>query len=110
MSATSKAPPADPRLAALMVSPRSDLIEFVAGADGKVIKEIDQDPSSLGFRKPLREYSYSGGKVVGLTAYRYLADHVEITRTVVSYKADGSVDQYLESTSENYGGKAESDH
>lgn len=95
--------PADPRLAALTVSPPSDLIEFIVGADGKVIKEIDQDPSSLGFKRPSREYTYANGRVVALTAYRYFGDHVEITKIAVSYKPDGSVDQYMESVSTDHG-------
>ena len=97
--------PPDPRLAALMVSPDNDLIEFVRGSDGKVITEIDKDPSSPGFKKPMREYMYSRGKVIGLTAYRYLPDHVEISRTAVSYKPDGSIDRYAESTSDESGKK-----
>jgi hypothetical protein len=91
--------PSDARLAALAVSPDNGLIEFVRAPDGKVIAEIDNDPGSPGFRKPSREYLYSGNKVVGLTAYRYFADHVEINRTSVSYKPDGSVDDLAESTS-----------
>jgi hypothetical protein len=94
----SKRVPPDPRLTALMVSPDNDLIEFVRGSDGKVITEIDKDPSSPGFRKPTREYTYSGDRVIGLTSYRYLPGHVEISRTTVSYKPDGSVDQWAEST------------
>lgn len=101
-----EAVPSDPRLAALMVSPPSDLIEFVPGPDGKIIKEIDQDPSSLGFKKPSREYTYRNGRVVGLTAYRYLSDHVEITKIAVSYKPDGSLDQYRESMSNEYRGQS----
>ena len=97
--------PADPRLRALMVSPDNGLIEFVAGPDGKVLKELDKDPNSPGFRKPLREYRYSGDRVVGLTAYQYLGDQVQVVRTAVSYKPDGSVDQYRESTSYDYGKK-----
>ncbi len=97
--------PDDPRLAALRVSPDNGLIEFVAAAGGKVIQEIDNDPNSLGYRKPTREYRYSGDKVVGLTAYRYLGDRVEITRTAVSYKPDGSVDQLREETSYEFGKK-----
>ena len=100
-----RAASADPRLAALMVSPDNGLIEFVPGADGRVIKEIDKDPNSLGFKKPLREYTYTGGKVTGLTSYQYFGDHVQITKTAVSYKPDGSVDQYLESTDHDYGKK-----
>jgi hypothetical protein len=93
--------PSDPRLAALAVSPPNDLIEFVRGADGQVIKEIDKDPASAGFNKPSREYMYSHGQVIGLTAYRYLGNQVEITRTAVSYKPDGSVDQFVANTTYN---------
>ena len=96
---STEAVPSDPRLAALTISPASDLIEFVPGPDGKIIKEIDQDPSSLGFKKPSREYTYRNGRVVGLTAYRYLSDHIEITKIAVAYKPDGTVDQYMESMS-----------
>jgi hypothetical protein len=99
----SKPASSDRRLAALQVSPDNGFIEFVVGADGKVIKEIDKNPSSLGFRKPSREYTYVGERVTGLTAYQYFGDHVQITRTAVSYKPDGSVDQYVESTSYDYG-------
>jgi hypothetical protein len=97
--ASGRPAPVDPRLAALMVSPDNGVIEFVKGGDGRVIREIDQDPNSLGYKKPLREYVYSGDKIVGLTTYRYHADQVEVVRTAVSYKPDGSVDQYREETS-----------
>jgi hypothetical protein len=97
---TSAPLPADPRLAAFAVSPDNGLIEFVVGADGKVIAELDKDPGSRSFKKPLREYTYSGDRVIGLTSYQYFGDRVEVTRTSVSYKPDGSVDQYLESRSE----------
>lgn len=89
----------DPRLAALGVSPDNDLIQFVRGADDRVIAEIDKDPSSPSFQKPLREYMYSDGRVVGATSYRYFPDRVEVSRTAVSYKPDGSVDKFSESTS-----------
>jgi hypothetical protein len=93
--------PADPRLAALAVSPDNGLIEFIRTPDGKVISEIDKDPGSPSFHRPLREYVYAGDRVVALTAYRYLGDHVEVDRTMVSYKPDGSVDQFAQSTSVN---------
>lgn len=95
--------PGDPRLAALRVSPDNDLIEFVSAVDGRVIREIDNDPASVSYRKPLRDYSYRGNSVVGMTAYQYLGDHVQVTRTRVSYKPDGSVDELQESTSYEYG-------
>jgi len=98
--------PPDPRLAALRVSPDNGLIKFVVGDNGKVIAEIDQDPASLGFGKPTREYTYMGDKVVALTAYRYMSDHVEISRTLVAYRADGSVAEIKEST--NYQDRARS--
>ena len=90
--------PSDPRLIALAVSQDNGLIEFVRGTDGRVIAEIDKDPSSPSFRKPTREYLYSGDRVTGLTAYRYFADHTEISRTAVAYKTDGSVDRIVEDT------------
>ncbi|MBL8271744.1 hypothetical protein [Steroidobacter sp.] len=90
--------PSDPRLTALAVSPPNDLIEFVHGSDGQVIKEIDKDPASPGFNKPSREYMYSHGKVTGLTAYRYSVNQLETTRTAVSYKPDGSVDDLISQT------------
>lgn len=90
---------ADPRLAALQVSPDNDLIKFVVGDNGKVIAEIDQDPASLGFGKATRQYIYMGDKVVALTAYRYMSDHVEITRTLVAYQPAGSVAEIKASTS-----------
>jgi hypothetical protein len=91
--------PSDPRLTALQVSPDTGLIKFIKAADGKVIAEIDQDPASLGYGKPSREYVYAGDKVVGVTAYRYMRDQVEVSRTMVAYKPDGSVDAIKESTS-----------
>lgn len=90
--------PADPRLATLQVSPDNGLIEFVAGPEGRVIQEIDNDPNSLGYRKPSREYMYEGDKVVGLVVYRYLGDRVEITRTQVAYNPDGTVDDMRNTT------------
>jgi hypothetical protein len=99
---TRSAVPADPRLDALQVSADNGLIEFMAGPDGRVIMELDKDPNSIGFRKPLREYTYSGDRVVGLVAYQYFSDHVQVTRTAVSYKPDGSVDEYRQTTEHDF--------
>jgi hypothetical protein len=93
----------DPRLAALMVSPDNGLIEFATDDNGKVFKEIDNDPNSPGYRRPLREYSYAGDQVVRLVSYRYLGDEVQIVQADVTYKPDGTVDEYRESTSHVFG-------
>jgi hypothetical protein len=88
--------PTDPRLIALMVTPENALIDYVKGPDGRVIQELDNDPNSPRYRKPVREYLYSGANVAGLTTYRSVGGQVEVTRVLVSYKPDGSVDQYRE--------------
>jgi len=90
--------PSDSRLQALMVSPDNGLIEFVKDADGKVIREIDQDPSSARFGKPTREYTYSGNQVVGLTSYKHLGNQIQVSRVMVAFRPDGSVEQYRETT------------
>jgi hypothetical protein len=97
-NAASRPVPADPRLAALMVSPHDDLIEFFAAPDGKVIKEVDNDANSASYRMALREYTYAGDKVVRLVSYKYLGGQTQIIEANVTNKADGSVDQYQEST------------
>lgn len=88
----------DPRLAALMVSPDNSLIDFFADAEGRVIKEIDNDPNSPSFGKSLREYTYAGDKVIRLVVYRYLGGQVQVVTADVVYKPDGSIDRYEEST------------
>jgi hypothetical protein len=88
----------DPRLAALMVSPDNSLIDFFADAEGRVIKEIDNDPNSPSFGRSLREYTYAGDKVIRLVVYRYLGGQVQVVTADVVYKPDGSIDQYKEST------------
>jgi hypothetical protein len=93
-----RAAPADPRLAALMVSPSNAQIEYFSDAEGRVIKEIDKDPNSPGFGKPLREYTYAGKQVIRLVTYHYLGDQVQVVTADVVYKPDGSVDQFHEST------------
>jgi len=93
----------DPRLAALMVSPDNGLIEYLADPEGRVIREVDNDPNSIGYRKPLREYSYAGDKVIRLVKYLYTGNEVQTVTADVIYKADGSIDQYRESTGYTYG-------
>jgi hypothetical protein len=99
-----RAKPADPRLAALMVSPNNAQIEYFSDPEGRVIKEIDNDPNSQGYRKPLREYTYAGKQVIRLVTYHYLGDQVQVVTADVVYKADGSVDQYHEATKYRSGG------
>ena len=48
-----------------MVSPDNSLIEFFTDPEGRVIKEIDNDPNSPSFGRSLREYAYAGDKVIG---------------------------------------------
>jgi hypothetical protein len=88
----------DPRLAALMVSPNNAQIEYFSDPEGRVIKEIDKDPNSPGFGKPLREYTYAGNRVIRLATYHYLGSQLQVVTADVVYKADGSIDQFREST------------
>jgi len=97
-TAGSRPVPSDPRLASLMVSPENALIEFFSDPQGRVIREIDNDPNSAGYRKPLREYTYAGDQVIRLVSYRYLGDQVQVVTADVTYRPDGSVDQFHEST------------
>lgn len=97
MDAKGRPVPADPRLIALMVTPENALIDYVKGPDGRVIQELDNDPNSPRYRKPVREYLYAGANVAGLTTYRNVGGQVEVVRVQVSYKPDGSIDQYRES-------------
>jgi hypothetical protein len=101
-SADQRPAPADPRLAALMVSPPNALIEFLADPQGRVIKEVDNDPNSPAYRKPLREYSYAGDQVIRLVKYQYSGDETQIVTADVIYRADGSIDQLRESTRYEY--------
>jgi len=95
--------PADPRVAVLMASPNNALVEYFSDAEGRVIKELDNDPNGPGYRKPLREYSYAGKQVISVVSYHYLGSQVQVVTTDVTYKPDGSVDQFHESTRYDYG-------
>jgi hypothetical protein len=97
-TAASRPVTSDPRLAALMGSPDNSLIDFFADPEGRVIKEVDNDPSSPSFGRSLREYTYAGDKVIRLVVYRYLGGQVQVVTADVVYKPDGSIDQYEEST------------
>lgn len=88
----------DPRLTALIGAPGNAVVEYIAGPDGRVIQEIDNDPSSQGYRKPLRDYLYAGDKLAGVTTYHYLGTQVQVRRALVTYKPDGSVDELREMT------------
>jgi hypothetical protein len=88
----------DPRLAALMVSPNNAQIEYFSDPEGRVIKEIDKDPNSPGFGRSLREYTYAGKQVIRLVTYHYLGNQLQVVTADVVYRADGSVDQFREST------------
>lgn len=98
ITAASRPVPTDPRLAALLGVPGDALVEYKGGPDGRVILEIDNDPNSKAYRKPLREYGYVGGNLATVTVYKYLGTQVQVIRAVASYKPDGSVDEYRETT------------
>lgn len=102
-NAAGRPKPTDPRLAALMVSPADARIEFFSDPEGRVIKEVDNEPASPSYRKPLREYSYAGNQVIKLVSYRYLGDQVQVVTADVVYKPDGSVDEYREATRYEFG-------
>lgn len=97
---------ADPRVAALMASRDDALIEYFSDPAGRLIKEIDNDPASQGYRRPLREFTYAGNQVIQVVTYHYLGDQVQVSKAIITYKADGSVDQFHESTDYQYGKKA----
>lgn len=101
-SAAQRPAPADPRLAALMVSPDNALIEFFADAEGRVIREIDNDAASPSFRKPLRDYTYAGDKVIRLVRYQYAGDQTQVVTADVVYGANGGIADYRESSRYEY--------
>jgi hypothetical protein len=96
--ASGRPAPTDPRLAALVGAPGNPLVEYVADPEGRVIVEIDKDPSSARRGKPLREYTYRDGRLAGIVVYRHLGTQVQVVRADVTYKPDGSVDQFRENT------------
>jgi hypothetical protein len=104
-TAASRPKAVDPRMAALMVSPQNALIEFFTDPAGRVIKEIDNDPASASFGRPLREYTYAGDKVIRLVKYQYTGDETQTVTADIIYKPDGSIDQYKESTGYTYANK-----
>jgi hypothetical protein len=96
--ASGRPAPVDPRLAALVGAPGNPLVEYVADREGRVIVEINKDPSSARRGKPLREYTYRDGRLAGVVVYRPLGNQVQVVRADVTYKPDGSVDQFRENT------------
>jgi hypothetical protein len=98
-SAPARPPTAtDPRLAALLGAPGDALVQYKTAPDGRVIQEVDLDPNSQGYLKPMREYQYAGDRLAVVTVYRYLGTQLQVTRATASYKADGSIDEYHETT------------
>lgn len=102
-SAASRPAAPDPRLAVLLGSSDATAVDFLLDADGRLVKEVDADPASAGYRRPLREYTYAGDKLISLVKYRYTDRETQIIRADVVYRPDGSVDQYHETTRYEYG-------
>jgi hypothetical protein len=84
----------DPRLASMVESPQGSRVEWVPDPQGRLMREMDADPASPGYRKPLRDYLYNGERVTQITRYRYQDDgQVEISTARIAYAADGSLEQ-----------------
>jgi hypothetical protein len=102
-SAASRPTSTDPRLAALIGAPSGALVDFLLDAEGRLIKEMDSDPGSPGYRRPLREYTYMGDKVIRLVKYQYNGNETQIITADIVYRPDGSIDQYHQTTSREPG-------
>ncbi len=87
--------------AKLALSEDNGKIEFVKDAQGVVIKELDQDPASISFQKPLREYGYLNGKVNSVTRYEYNSGKVTAHKLQVTYDSAGELSDYRESSAIN---------
>lgn len=87
--------------AKLALSEDNGKIEFVKNAQGEVIKELDQDPASISFQKPLREYGYLNGKVNSVIRYEYNSGKVTAHKLQVAYDSAGKVSDYRESSTIN---------
>lgn len=96
--AMASSPVYDPRLANLVASTDNPMINYVRGEGGIVIAEIDNDPNSASYKKPLKEYQYQKDHVRSMTRYEYYKTETVITTTDVAYKNDGSILDYRENT------------
>jgi len=88
----------DPRLAMLIASSDGAPTDFLLDADGHLIKEVDSDRHSPTYRRPLREYTYAGDKLIRVVKYVYTGKQTLITQADLAYRPDGSIDQYRETT------------
>jgi hypothetical protein len=88
----------DPRLAALISSSDGTPADFLLDADGHLIKEVGSDRHSPSYRRPLREYTYVGDKLIRLVKYIYTGKQTQIIQADLAYKPDGSIEQYRETT------------
>lgn len=83
--------------AKLALSTDNGNVEFIKNTQGQVIRELDQDPTSPSFKKPLSDYGYQNGKVNSVTRYEYNAGLVTIYRLQVAYDAAGNIVDFRES-------------
>ncbi len=88
----------DRRLANLIVEKDNPMVEYVYDESGLIIKEIDKEPSSISYKKPLKLYQYKNGKVVKVEKYEYFSTETHITTIDAAFNDDGSIQDYRETT------------
>ncbi len=86
----------DRRLANLIVEKDNPMVEYVYDEGGFIIKEIDKEPSSISYKKPLKLYQYKNGKVVKIEKYEYFSTETHITTIDAAFNDDGSIQDYRE--------------
>jgi hypothetical protein len=97
-SAASRPATPDPRMAALISSSDGAPADFLLDADGHLIQEVGSDRRSPSYRRPLREYTYVGDKLIQLVKYSYTGNQTQIIQADLVYSPDGSIAQYRETT------------
>ena len=81
----------NPVLEKIAITTGNDLIDYIYSEDGKLIMELDNDQTSISYKRPLKIYTYVNNKVATLTRYQYLSGETVETLIQVAYHPDGSV-------------------